>query len=206
MFNIDIGTIILTLPGILIGLTIHEFSHAYSAYLLGDNTAKQHGRLTLNPLKHIDIVGLLMLILLRFGWAKPVPINPNNFPNRKIGYILVSIAGPISNILFAIFITFIMVLSIKFQLNPYIYEMLSYAIFINIVLAVFNMFPIPPLDGSKILLAIMPESMEYRYYQLQKYSYILLFVLVYFKVINRILFPIVTYIYNTLMNLLILMI
>lgn len=206
MFNIDITTILLTLPGILIALTIHEFSHAYSAYLLGDTTAKQYGRLTLNPLSHIDIVGFLMLIFFRFGWAKPVPINPNNFSNRKMGYFIVSIAGPLSNIILAIIFTLIMGISIRLQLNPYIFNMLYSAIFINLVLAVFNLFPIPPLDGSKILLAILPDHMEYKYYQLQKYSYILLFALVYFRVINRVLFPIVNFIFNVLMSFLMMII
>lgn len=206
MFNIDIPTILLTLPGILIALTVHEFSHAYSAYLLGDTTAKQYGRLTLNPLSHIDIVGFLMLIFFRFGWAKPVPINPSNFSNRKMGYFLVSIAGPFSNVILAIITTLIMAVAIRLQLNVFIYNMLYYAIFINLVLAVFNLFPIPPLDGSKILLAVLPHSMEQKYYQLQKYSYILLIALVYFGVINRVLFPIVNFILNYLMGFLFLII
>ncbi|SNR87194.1 Zn-dependent protease (includes SpoIVFB) [Anaerovirgula multivorans] len=206
MFNIDIPTILLTLPGILIALTVHEFSHAYSAYLLGDTTAKQYGRLTLNPLSHIDIVGFLMLIFFRFGWAKPVPINPNNFSNRKMGYFLVSIAGPLSNVILAIITTLIMAIAIRLQLNVFIYNMLYYAIFINLVLAVFNLFPIPPLDGSKILLAVLPHSMEQKYYQLQKYSYILLLALVYFRVINKVLFPIVNFILNYLMSFLFLII
>lgn len=203
VFNLDLTTILLTLPGILLALTVHEFSHAYSAYLLGDPTAKHYGRLTLNPMSHIDIVGFLMLIFFRFGWAKPVPINPNNFVNRKAGYFIVSIAGPISNIILAVFLTLGLGLAIKFELSVFIYDLLYFAIFINLVLAVFNLFPIPPLDGSKLLLTILPSRFEYKYYELQKYSYVLLFLLVYFRIINKMLFPIVTYMLNMLMGLVI---
>ncbi|SES70227.1 Zn-dependent protease (includes SpoIVFB) [Natronincola peptidivorans] len=203
MFNLDFNTIIYTLPGILIGLTVHEFSHAYSAYLLGDSTAKHQGRLTLNPISHIDIAGFLMLIFFRFGWAKPVPINPNNFSNRKMGYFLVSIAGPLSNVLLAILLTLFLGVTIKLQLSSFIYNIVYFAIFINLVLAIFNLFPIPPLDGSKILLALLPESFEYKYYQLQKYSYILLFALLYFGVIGKVLFPLVSFAFQILMYLLV---
>ncbi|AOY77094.1 site-2 protease family protein [Clostridium formicaceticum] len=200
MFSLDIVTILLTLPGILLALTIHEFSHAYSAYLLGDDTAKYYGRLTLNPLAHIDLVGFLMLIFFRFGWAKPVPINPKNFSDRRKGYFLVSIAGPLSNIVLAILSTFFFALAIRLALSEFIHTMLYFSIFINLVLAVFNLFPIPPLDGSKILLSILPSSFEETYYRLQKYTYILLFLLVYFRVINRVLFPIVQYLLNLLLG------
>lgn len=202
MLDLDINIILLTLPGILMGLTLHEFSHAYTAYLLGDLTAKEHGRLTLNPIYHIDIFGLLMLIFFKFGWAKPVPINPNNFSNRKIGYFLVSIAGPLSNILLSVILTIFLGIVIKLDISTFIYEVLYFAIFINLVLAIFNLFPIPPLDGSKILLAILPNKFEYKYYKLERYTYIILFVLVYFKIINKVLFPIVYYILNLLINLL----
>ncbi|MCC5909913.1 MAG: site-2 protease family protein [Clostridiaceae bacterium] len=201
MFSLDINTILLTLPGILLALTVHEFSHAYSAYLLGDPTAKHYGRLTLNPISHIDILGFLMLIFFRFGWAKPVPINPNNFTNRKLGYFLVSIAGPMSNILLSIFLTFILGFLIKFDMSTLVYNMLYFAIFINLVLAVFNLFPIPPLDGSKIILTLLPRSFEEKYYRFQKYSYIILILLLYFGFINRVLFPIVFYLFNLLMTL-----
>lgn len=202
MFNLDINMILLTLPGILIGLTLHEFSHAYVACLLGDPTAKEHGRLTLNPIYHIDLLGFLMLIFFKFGWAKPVPINPNNFTKKKKGYFLVSIAGPLSNILLSIILTIILGIVIKLGVNIAIYEILYFAIFINLVLAVFNLLPIPPLDGSKILLAILPNKFEYKYYQIERYTHIILFALIYFKVTNKILFPVVYYILNILTKLL----
>lgn len=156
--------------------------------------------MTLNPLSHIDIFGFLMLILFKIGWAKPVPINPNNFKSRKAGYFLVSIAGPLSNVLLAIFLTIAMGLLTKVNSNLYLMNILYFAIFINLVLAVFNLLPIPPLDGSKILLATLPQSMEYRYYQLQNYFRILLFAFAYFGVINKILFPIVNFLLNILMK------
>ncbi|AKL95328.1 Zn-dependent protease [Clostridium aceticum] len=199
--DLDITAILLTLPGILVALTVHEFSHAYSAYLLGDDTAKQYGRLTLNPLSHIDLMGFIMLVIFRFGWAKPVPINPNNFSSRKLGYFLVSIAGPLSNILLAILSTLCFALALRLQLGEFVYTMLYSSIFINLVLAIFNLFPIPPLDGSKILLSVLPSSFEKTYYKLQKYTYILLFLLVYLRVINRVLFPMVYYALNVLLRL-----
>ncbi len=166
MFNLDIRRIALILPAVLVGFTIHEFSHAIVAVRLGDTTPRDQGRLTLNPLAHIELIGLLMILLVGFGWAKPVQINPNNFKNPKKDEILVSLAGPFSNLLFAI--GFGLLLKVLLTLasgvfyiagfGEILYQILAYFIWINLLLAVFNLFPIPPLDGSHILLSLIPDK------------------------------------------------
>jgi Zn-dependent protease len=149
--------LIFQLPILLVSLTIHEFSHGYVAYMLGDDTAKRAGRLTLNPISHIDPFGLIMLFIARFGWAKPVPINPYNFRDYKRDTALTAAAGPAANFLMAIILAFFFNLIKK--ANPEIMysggsvwiSMLLYAILINLALGLFNLLPIPPMDGSKIL-------------------------------------------------------
>jgi len=154
---------IVTLLGIIYALTIHEFSHAFSATLLGDDTAKDSGRLSLNPLTHIDFIGFLMLLLIGFGWGKPVSFNPNNLKNQKWGPAIIGFAGPLSNIISAFIFLGVLKYLIPFlNFSPsdlFIY-FLEYLIIINIVLAIFNLIPIPPLDGSKILFAILPDQFE----------------------------------------------
>ncbi|MEK9130438.1 MAG: site-2 protease family protein [Patescibacteria group bacterium] len=154
---------IITLLGIIYALTIHEFSHAFAATLLGDHTAKDDGRLTLNPLAHIDFVGFLMLLLVNFGWGKPVIFNPRNLKNEKKDSAIIAFAGPLSNIISTIIFIGILKYCVPFfnlsLSNPLIY-FLSYLIIINIILAIFNLIPIPPLDGSKILFAILPDRFK----------------------------------------------
>lgn len=153
-------------------LPLHEFAHGYVAYKLGDKTSKYSGRLTLNPFYHIDPIGLLIMFLFGFGWAKPVPVDARNFKNPKVGMALTAVAGPISNILaalvggvlyYSIAVIFYQSLSVSaFQLIKYFF--LSY-ISINVGLAVFNLLPIPPLDGSRIIGAFLPDKILYKYYQ-----------------------------------------
>jgi len=165
MLNLDLRRIALILPAVLVGFTIHEFSHAIVAVRLGDTTPRDQGRLTLNPLAHIELIGLLMILFAGFGWAKPVQINPNNFKNPKNDEILVSLAGPFSNLLFGIGFglllkTLLTVASGIFYIGGFgeiLYQILAYFIRINLLLAVFNLFPIPPLDGSHILLSLIPD-------------------------------------------------
>ena len=168
MLGVELTEIILMIPAVLIGLTVHEFSHAYIAVLLGDSTPKDQGRLTLNPVPHIDIMGLVLLLFAGFGWAKPVQINPNNFKNPKGDDLLVSIAGPFSNILFAIIMAGVIKLLITYadgifssgRFGENISLVLLFIVYINILLSVFNMIPIPPLDGSHILLSFIPDRYE----------------------------------------------
>ncbi|NLN15048.1 MAG: site-2 protease family protein [Tissierellia bacterium] len=177
------------LPGLLLAIVIHELAHGYSAYLLGDNTAKNQGRLSLNPLKHIDPVGFLSLLIFKFGWAKPVPINPFYFKNRKGGTLIVSLAGPLANFILA----FIISLILKFNLvKSYIVaQILLIALLYNIGLGVFNLLPFPPLDGSKIVASLLPRKLEYYFYKYERYFYIILVLLIFSNAIGRIINPII---------------
>jgi len=158
------------LPGILLGLTVHEFCHAYSAYKLGDNTAKEQGRLTFNPIKHIDPLGFIFILIAGFGWAKPVEFNPENLKNFRRDKALIAAAGPLSNLILGILLCF----CVKGLINYYyfndnlteniniehLYYVLIYAASINFGLFIFNLLPIPPLDGSHIVfsgLNLKPE-------------------------------------------------
>ena len=146
---------------VIFALTIHEFSHALAANLLGDNTAKYAGRLNLNPLSHMEVFGNLMLLFAGFGWGKPVPVNPYNLKWRRWGTAVVSLAGPISNFLSVIF--FILITNLLYNsLSPtsLLFDFLFYLIFINLILGVFNLIPIPPLDGSKVLFAVLPSYFD----------------------------------------------
>lgn len=198
MLQFDLSRIIFTLPGVLLALTFHEFAHAYTAYKFGDPTSDHYGRLTLNPFAHIDIAGFFMLIVAGFGWAKPVPINPNYFSNRRLGNFLVSIAGVTTNLILAILLTLLLAVQYNFGSSELISDIIINAIRINVGFALFNMLPIPPLDGSKVILAFLPHQAEYYYYRLQKYSYVILFGLLLFNVIDRILYPMMSFVLQLL--------
>lgn len=160
--------LILSLPPLLLALTIHEYFHGYVAYRMGDPTAKFAGRLTFNPLKHIDPIGFIAFIIFRFGWAKPVPINPYNFYNYKKGIIYTSIAGPLSNFflafIFGILLRILYPFIVNTNLSP-LWLMLQLGVIYNLILCAFNLIPIPPLDGSKVLFNLLPP----RYYNLEIY-------------------------------------
>ncbi len=183
--------LVLSLPGLFFALSVHEFAHGYAAYRMGDNTARYSGRLTLNPLHHMDIVGTLCLLLFKFGWAKPVPINPQNFKNQKKGIIIVSLAGPLSNFLLALVSAVIYTLCWKYFSSSEIGTFLSYIFYystaLNVGLMVFNLIPIPPLDGSKILSEFLPPKARYYMYSIERYSSLLLLVLIYTGILNPLL-------------------
>lgn len=187
-FNI-IDTLYMIFP-ILTAMSFHEYSHAWVANKLGDPTAEIQGRLTLNPIKHIDIFGFLMLIVAGFGWANPVPFNPNNFKNRKSGTLLVAIAGPISNFILA----FIFAFALKYVAIPLnnliLYYIFLYGVTINVGFGIFNLLPLPPLDGSKILASILPEKIEILFYRYEKYIYFLIILLAFTGAFSYILDPI----------------
>ncbi|MFZ5632725.1 MAG: site-2 protease family protein [Bacillota bacterium] len=172
-------------PAVIVGLVFHEYAHGLAAYSLGDRTAYHQGRLTLNPAAHIDILGLLMLYMAGFGWARPVPVNPFNFKgNRSRGLLLVSLAGPLSNMIIAVIAA---VLYGAFLLDiPYLNRITLEIININVILAVFNLLPIPPLDGSKILAGMWPAGRQWLY-SLEQYGPIILILLLFTGIINRIL-------------------
>lgn len=186
------------LPGLLLAIVIHEFSHGYVAYILGDNTAKEAGRLSLNPLKHLDIIGFTFLLIFKFGWAKPVPINSSNFRNRKRDIIAVSLAGPFSNFLVAIIIGFIV--SMGIFSNNILINVLVIMLWYNLMLGVFNLLPLPPLDGSKVLASLLPTKYEYLFYKYEKYLYLILIILVASNAINKILTPIINLSLNILIK------
>ena len=191
---------IISILGLIVAITIHEFSHAFVADRLGDPTARSQGRLSLNPLRHLDPLGTLMLIFAHFGWGKPVPIDPYNFKNPRRDELLTALAGPASNILLAI------VLSLLFRfLFPSLLKDILYVIIgTNIMLAVFNLLPIPPLDGSKIFLNLLPleKSQEWEN-SLSRYGPVLLLLLVFLPVngsniISLIISPIINFLMNFL--------
>jgi Zn-dependent protease len=201
-FSEYIYWVLVAIPSILVAATVHEYAHAYSAFKLGDPTAKAEGRLTLNPLKHIDPLGAICMILFRFGWSKPVPINEYNFEKRELYTAIVALAGPLSN-LFLAFLT-----GLLFRILPsdtdllIVYLLYSFAT-INVALAVFNLLPIPPLDGHKIVRAILPLKLRYYWEKLEKYSIILILLLVLpFSPISRYLFTFISSILSKILVLL----
>ncbi len=186
---------------LIVAITIHEFSHALAADKLGDPTPRSLGRLTLNPLKHLDPIGTLMLLIVHFGWGKSVVIDPYNFKHPKRDEIIVSFAGPASNLILATILS----LMIRFlNLNYLTLIIFSNLIQINVILAIFNLIPIPPLDGSKILLNLLPEDLSNQWQEaFQRYGFVLLIILLFLPIngsnmINIIMTPILRIIFNFL--------
>lgn len=169
---------------LLIAFPIHECAHALVAKWLGDDTAEKQGRITLNPLKHLDLFGTILMLFAGFGWAKPVPINPNNFKKRKLGMALSSLAGPISNLILA----YIAMILSKILLYTETSEELSIicinAMLINVGLAVFNLIPIPPLDGSRIMLLILPEKLYFKVMKYENIIFIILFAIIWLGLLD----------------------
>jgi len=187
--NLDIPTIIARVIVLLIAFTVHELAHALTADYLGDPTPRNMGRITLNPLKHLDPFGTLLLIIAGFGWAKPVMVNPMNMRgNPHTSMAIVAIAGPLSNIamatLAALAFRLMGLANISTSMLSGNLSMLSFFLFtfiwINLILAFFNLIPIPPLDGSKILYAILPSEFVYRLRSLEQFSFIILMAIVFF--------------------------
>ena len=185
-------------PGIIIAMVIHEYSHARVAYALGDYTPKMQGRLTLNPAAHVDLIGLVMLFIVHFGWAKPVQINPMNFSHPRRDDILVSLAGPLSNLITAFVFTIILVFMVKLHmpLTEGLLVVFNLIIVYNINIAIFNMLPIPPLDGSHILRNLLPYEMARAYEQLERYSFIFLIIILATPILSYIFVPLQRFIFG----------
>lgn len=183
-----------TALALIVAITIHEFSHALAADKLGDPTPRSLGRLSLNPLKHLDPIGTIALIFFGFGWGKPVPIDPYNLQHPKRDEAIISLAGPVSNLILALIISLI----VRFlPLNNISILFLSILVQINVVLAVFNLLPLPPLDGSKIFLALLPQDKSLQWQEaFEKYGFVLIIVLLFLpiggsNIISLIISPII---------------
>lgn len=193
--------LIVSIPGLLLAISLHEFAHGYAAYLMGDPTAKYSGRLSLNPMHHLDLMGALCMLLFRFGWAKPVPIDSRYFKNRRAGIVAVSLAGPFANFIlgFVFCLLYYAVMIYAPQGNiirQFVLQVCLYGIYMNVGLMVFNLIPIPPLDGSKILMEFLPGRIKYRIYQYERYFGLILIIVVYAGVMSPVLGSLRSYIIN----------
>lgn len=190
------------IAGLVVGITIHEFAHAYIAYRLGDPTAKLEGRMTLNPQSHLDPIGTIALLFLGFGWGKPTPFDPFNLRNIKRDSALISVAGAASNFLLAVALSFPYLIAYYTQtISPLlasIYTYLSPIIWLNVILGVFNLIPVHPLDGFKVLAGLLPRDWYKDFIQMEKFGIFILLILLATGVIGRILFPIVSNIFTFL--------
>jgi Zn-dependent protease len=197
--------IVILAPPFLFALTLHELAHGYVAWRLGDPTAKNEGRLTLNPLKHIDPLGVVAFIIMKIGWAKPVPVNPSYFRDPQKGMLFVALAGPGANVVLAIVSAILVKALIMFPVWPMfvlppVAQMLVASVWINVMLAVFNCLPIPPLDGSKVLMGVLPRDMARSYEKLEPFGFILLLILFYFGILSRVIGPIIRSAKNLLLG------
>lgn len=196
----QISVFFITVPVILLALTVHEVSHGYTAYKMGDSTAKNFGRLSLNPIKHLDIVGALCMLLFHFGWAKPVPINTRNFKNPRKGMALTALAGPVSNfimafvslLLFRVCATLVELIPQQSNLPDFLCKFLAYLLLffqfgasLNISLGIFNMIPVPPLDGSRVLYVFLPIKYYFGIMKYERYISLALMALLYIGVLDR---------------------
>src|SRR5699024_2246232 len=192
MYNLS--TILASIVAIAVAISVHEFGHAYSAHLLGDDTAKMYGRMTLNPAKHLDAMGLIAMLIVHIGWAKPVPVNPNNFKNYKVGNIIVSLAGVTANI-----ITAIICILINKEINMYAINLIAqYVIMYNVGFAAFNLLPIPPLDGWGIISSFIPYKYNEIVYKYESMSSIIFLVLIITGAYSIFISPIINVIWNIL--------
>lgn len=188
MFNLQtILTYIVIYFALLVSLILHENAHGVAALYMGDTTAKDSGRLSLNPLKHLSPVGTLSLLIFHFGWAKPVPINPYKFRKKKLGNFLVSISGIITNFLLAfIFLVIFNFVISEVDANPYLILFVKSMVQYNVLLGVFNLIPLPPLDGSKIVMTFLPDKVNYKLLSMERYTNMILIALIFTGAISKV--------------------
>lgn len=187
-FSLDnVIFVLLRVIAVLFAISVHEMAHGYAAYKLGDNTAKYDGRLSLNPLRHIDPFGALCMLFFGFGWARPVRVNANYFKKTKRDIALTSLAGPLSNFLMAFIGMLIFLHLCPLFKSIYLYQFFFMFIMLNIGLGVFNLIPIPPLDGSKIFLSLLPRRIYYEIMRYEQFGFIVLIIALYLGVLDPIL-------------------
>lgn len=205
-----INQLIIMAPPLLLALTLHEYAHGYVAYRLGDPTARDAGRLTLNPLSHLDPIGTIAFFFIKFGWAKPVPVNPYYFKNPRKDMLWVALAGPVTNLLLAVVSALLLKALIgTASVIPYstlleailvpLYNMLVASVWINLVLCIFNFLPIPPLDGGRILTGLLPENMARTYASFERYGFIVILLLAFSGVLGTVIFPLIRFANNLLL-------
>ncbi len=194
MLSADPLSIALTLAAVLVATTCHEFAHALVADRLGDPTPRSLGRLSLNPLVHLDLLGTLFFVLFGFGWAKPVPVNARNFHDPRQGMLQVALAGPLANVTVSFLVGALMKAGGR-PTDALLGEFVSLVVWINIVLAIFNLIPIPPLDGSRIVESLLAGPQAYAFSRLQPYGTLLLLALLYTGVVSRVLLPAARWLY-----------
>ena len=206
-----IMSLVMTIPGVLIAITFHEFAHGFAAYKLGDDTAKREGRLSLNPLSHLDPIGTVMLLVAGFGWGKPVHVNPSNYTRKysmEKGEAIVSVAGPAMNIILAIIFTIIYYAIYKFvdiaflnsTVGLIIMAIIQYTISINIGLGIFNLIPLPPLDGSKIIMPFLPYNAKRWFIDNEQIFYIIFVVIWITGIAGTIISPAINAVATGIMN------
>lgn len=188
---LDLSTMIYRIPALLFAISIHEYAHAQCADSMGDSTARNMGRLTFNPMAHLDPIGAILLVVAGFGWAKGVPINPNNFRNRKEGMLKVSFAGPAANLFLCFLADFMMAFLNRFgMMSDGLYKFLLWMQLYNVWFAFFNLLPIPPLDGSKIVSELLPPKQSWQFEEfIGKYGFYILIALVFTGIVGIILNP-----------------
>lgn len=209
--NDSILQFIILAPAVLLALTVHEFAHGYVASRLGDPTARALGRLTLNPLKHLDPLGTIAFFIFHIGWAKPVPVNPAYFKNPQKDMLWVALAGPLTNLILAL-ISALMTRIVWFLANTLPYSVLGEAVlvplnsiliasvWINLVLCIFNFLPIPPLDGSRILAGLLPPDLARSYASIERYGFILILILAVTGVLSKLIIPVINFANSLLLS------
>ena len=189
-----LSNILVEIVAISIAISVHEFGHAYSAHLLGDDTAKMYGRMTLNPAKHLDLMGIIAMLIVHIGWAKPVPVNPNNFKNYKLGNIIVSLAGVTANI-----VTAIICVLINKYVNMYAINLIAQTVIVyNVGFAAFNLLPLPPLDGWGVISSFIPYKYSEIAYKYESMSSIIFLVIIFTGAYSIFVSPIINIIWNIL--------
>jgi Zn-dependent protease len=188
-------TVAITLAAILVAVTFHEFAHALVADRLGDPTARNLGRLSLNPLVHLDLLGTLFFLVFGFGWARPVPVNSRNFADPRRGMLQVALAGPLANVTVA-FVVGALLKAPGLPIDAFTGTVLSTLAYFNVILALFNLIPIPPLDGSRILEAVLVGRQALTYHRLQPYGTLVLLALLYTGIVGKVMLPAARWLYH----------